>query len=138
MPATQQDDRANLDELIRAHEGYLQQVQLQRARLGAGAPPHLETEIARVEAELAQLRQAAAVKISSELVEELGPTGRYQLWMSHIMRLDADIGRVRRMVETLVAQQERDMNALRDRIDEMQYEVLRALGKRPRRRKAVA
>jgi phage shock protein A len=112
MLATQQDDRASLDELIRAHEGYLQQVHLQRARLGAQAPPHLETEIARVEAELAQLRQAAAVKISSELVEELGPTGRYQLWMSHIMRLDTDIGRLRRDIEAIDAKLDQVLIAL--------------------------
>lgn len=100
MPATKQD-RQSLNELITAHEGYLRQVQLQYARLGANAPPHIVTEIERVEAELAQLKQAAATPISDALVEELGPSGRYQLWMSHIMRLDANIGRVEQKVDSL-------------------------------------
>lgn len=100
MPATTRD-RRNLDDLIAAHESYLRQVELQHARLGASAPPHIATEIERVSAELAQLRQAAAHPISAALVEELGPAGRYQLWMAHIMRLDSDIGEVKREVRSL-------------------------------------
>lgn len=100
MPALKHD-RQNLSELIAAHESYLRQVQLQHARLGANAPPHIATEIERVEAELAQLRSAAATPVSDDLVEQLGPVGRYQLWMSHIMRLDANIGRVEKKVDEL-------------------------------------
>lgn len=137
MPATQQD-RRSLDELIEAHSARLRVLTRQAARMGGDTPPHIVTEIEAIEGELAQLKQAAATPVSDALVEELGPTGRYQLWMSHIMRLDMDIGRLRKMVETLTGQQERDMRDLHQRIDDMQYEVLRALGKRPRRRKAPA
>jgi len=100
MP-TQRERSPSLGTLIAAHEGYLKQLQLQAATMGINAPPHIATEMARVGAELAQLKQAAAVPISDDLVENLGPTGRYQLWMSHIMRLDADIGRVADRVEKL-------------------------------------
>jgi hypothetical protein len=137
MPATQQD-RRSLDELIEAHSARLRVLARQAARQGNDTPPHIVTEIEAIEGELAQLKQAAATPVSDALVEELGPTGRYQLWMSHIMRLDMDIGRLRKMIETLTSQQERDMRDLHQRIDLMQYEVLRALGKRPRRPKATA
>lgn len=100
MPAIKHD-RQNLDDLIRAHTERLRVLQISAARFGDDAPPHVVTEIERIERELAQLRQAAATSISSELVEELGPTGRYQLWMSHIMRLDANIGRVEQKVDSL-------------------------------------
>lgn len=99
MPAAEQ--QTGLAELIGAHEGYLKQLQLQSATLGINAPPHIATEIGRVGAELSQLKQAAATPVSDEMVEQLGPVGRYQLWMSHIMRLDADIGRVADRVEKL-------------------------------------
>lgn len=92
MPATEQ--QSNVAELIDAHTAMLRQLQLQHARLGVATPTHVFTEIGRVEGELAQLKQAAATPVSDELVEQLGPTGRYQLWMAHIMRLDTDIGRV--------------------------------------------
>lgn len=100
MPATQYD-RKNLDELIAAHSDRLRQLQLQAARQGSETPPHVVVEVERIERELAQLRQAAATVISEGLVEELGPMGRYQLWMSHIMRLDANIGRVERKIDSL-------------------------------------
>lgn len=116
MPALKQD-HATLDELIAAHQGRLRPLQLQRARQGNDTPPHVLTEIEQIESEIVQLKQAAAVKVSDDLVEELGPTGRYQLWMSHIMRLDADIGRLARRVEQV-----------NDKLDQ----VLIALGKRPR------
>lgn len=100
MPATSYD-RRSLDDLIRAHGERLGVLQLQAARFGHDAPPHIVTEIDKIERELAQLRQAAATTISDDLVEELGPTGRYQLWMSHVMRLDANIGRVEKKVDGL-------------------------------------
>jgi len=93
MSATKQA-HSNLDELIAAHQGRLRRLQIQHAQQGTDTPAHIVNEIEQIEAELAQLKQAAAVQISDELVEELGPTGRYQLWMSHIMRLDTDIGRL--------------------------------------------
>src|SRR5262245_25593139 len=101
MPTTQQT-HTNLDELIEAHRQRLIRLQIQAARQGDETPAHILIEIERIEAELAQLRQAAAAAtISDELVEELGPVGRYQLTQSHIMRLDTDIGRLTRQVEKL-------------------------------------
>lgn len=99
MPALEQ--QSNVSELIDAHTAYLRQMQLQHAKQGIATPPHIFTEIERVEAELAQLKQAAATPVSDDLVEQLGPTGRYQLWMSHIMRLDTDVGRISKRVESL-------------------------------------
>jgi hypothetical protein len=124
MPATKHD-QANLDELIRAHTDRLRILQRQQARMGDDTPPHVVTEIERIDAELAQLKQAAALPISATLVEELGPTGRYQLWMSHIMRLDSDIGRLRRDLEL-------DIQRIEGKLDQ----VLIALAtKRPTRRR---
>lgn len=100
MPATMYD-RRSLDDLIAAHSDRLRLLQLQAARQGADTPPHIVAEIEKIERELAQLRAAAAHPVSAALVEELGPTGRYQLWMAHIMRLDANIGRVERKVDSL-------------------------------------
>ncbi len=73
--------RTTMDELIAAHRERLRKLQIQAARYGDETPPHIATEIDRIEAELAQLKQAAATPISDDLVEQLGPTGRYQLWM---------------------------------------------------------
>lgn len=100
MPATKHD-RQGLDDLIGAHSERLRLLQLQAARMGTDTPPHVVAEIERIDRELAQLRQAAATTVSEAIVEELGPMGRYQLWMSHIMRLDANIGRVEKKVDDL-------------------------------------
>jgi hypothetical protein len=100
MPATKHA-RQGLDDLIAAHAERLRILQLQAARQGSDAPPHVIAEIERIERELAQLRAAATTTVSEAIVEELGPMGRYQLWMSHIMRLDANIGRVEKKVDGL-------------------------------------
>jgi len=98
MPATKHD-RANLDELIQAHAERLRRLSLQAAQRGDDTPPHITSEIERIARELAQLREAAVRPMSAELVEELGPVGRYQVFMSNIMRLDSDIGLARREIE---------------------------------------
>lgn len=112
MPATTLQ-RSNLAELIDAHAERLRVLELSAARQGDSTPPHVITEIERIERELAQLKQAAAMSISGDLVEELGSVGRYQLWMSHIMRLDTDIGRVRRDLEQIEAK----IDSLHDKFD---------------------
>lgn len=99
MAAT--ETQANIDEMIQAHERRRRRLALQAARQGDETPPHILTEIEDIDAELVQLRSAASVKISDTLVEQLGPTGRYQLWMSHIMRLDTDIGRLSDRIDAL-------------------------------------
>jgi hypothetical protein len=99
MPAAEQ--QTSLAELIEAHQARRRKLQLQAARFGNETPAHILTEIEQIDAELQQLKAAAATPVSDELVEQLGPVGRYQLWMAHIMRLDTDIGRVADRVEKL-------------------------------------
>lgn len=94
-------DQNNLHELITAHQKRLGLLQIKAATFGDDVPVHILGEIDDLDKTLAQLKAAAAQPISPALVEELGPTGRYQLWMANIMRLDADIGQVRREVERL-------------------------------------
>ena len=81
---------SNVD-LIAAHEGHLTQLYLSRATLGAQTPPHVHTEIARIERELDRL-QPKPQPLDNMLL--------YRLFMSEIMRLDAAIGSLRRLVET--------------------------------------
>lgn len=127
MPATQQIP-ANVDDLRAAHRSRLRVLERQAASMGNDTPPHIVTEIDQIRAKLVELsdtvQQVAQAPIDPELADALGPVGRYQLLYSHIMRLDADIGRVRR-----------DMERLDTKLDDLIGEVLRALGKRPRRRK---
>lgn len=126
MPATKHD-RQNLNDLIQAHAERLRVLQISAARFGDDAPPHVVTEIERIESELAQLKQAAATSISSELVEELGPTGRYQLWMSHIMRLDTDVGRLRHDMERI----EDKLDRLHDKFDQALLRLVARSRRRP-------
>lgn len=99
MPAAEQ--QTSLAEIIAAHEARRRKLQLRAAREGSDTPPHILNEIELIEAELQQIKAAAATPISDALVEQLGPVGRYQLWMAHIMRLDTDIGRVADEVKRL-------------------------------------
>ena len=101
MAAATTTDQNNLHELIAAHQQRLHLLQVKAAKFGNDVPVQILGEIEQIDKDLAQLKQAAAQPISPALVEELGPTGRYQLWMANIMRLDADIGQVRREVERL-------------------------------------
>lgn len=128
MPALKQD-RQSLDDLIQAHTERLRVLQISAARFGDDAPPHIIMEIERIEGELVQLKQAAATPISAELVEDLGPAGRYQLWMSHIMRLDTDIGRVRRDLERI----EDKLDLLHDKFDRALLALATARETRKRR-----
>jgi hypothetical protein len=122
MPATKRD-RTGLSEIIVAHTERLRLLQVQAARQGNDTPPHIIAEIEQIDAELAQIKAAAATPVSDALIEELGPTGRYQLWMAHIMRLDSDIGYVRR-----------ELQALHDKFDQL----LLALAVEPRRQRRKA
>jgi len=113
MPSSEKE-RSHINQLIEAHTEHLKVLQIQSARFGTSAPAHITTEIDRCERELSQLRQSAAISISGELAEELGVIGRYQLMSSHIMRLDADIGRLEQKI---------------DRIEELIKELLIELAK---------
>jgi hypothetical protein len=115
--AAAQPEYNQLAELIIAHEERLGILRIQAARHGDDTPPHIVAEIARITDELSHLKQAASYPVSPALMEELGPAGRSQLWMSHIMRLDADIGRVRRAVEQLDEQTGARFDELRNHID---------------------
>lgn len=101
MPVVQQ--QTHMGALIAAHTDRLMKLQIQAAAYGNETPPHVLIDIERIERELAQLKAAAATPVSDELVEELGPTGRYQLWMAHIMRIDADIYRLTKAQERVEA-----------------------------------
>lgn len=99
--STATEQQSSLSDIITAHERRLHKLRLREAREGNDTPPQVLNEIEQIESELMQIKAAAAMRVSDTLVEELGPTGRYQLWMSHIMRLDTDIGRVSDRVEQL-------------------------------------
>jgi len=77
-------------DLIAAHEAHLRQLYLSRAQLGIATPPHIHTEIARIETELDRLRPSPA---------PLDIMTVYRLLAADIMRLDAQIGSLRRLVE---------------------------------------
>lgn len=112
-----QSEHDQLAHLIAAHEERLGILRIQAARKGDDTPPEITAEIARITDELAHLKQASSYPISPALMEELGPAGRSQLWMSHIMRLDADIGRVARDLRELSAHIDDRFDELRNHID---------------------
>lgn len=103
--------------------------------MGNDTPPHITLEIEGIKGKLAELHDTeqavAQAPIDPELADALGSVGRYQLLYTQIMRLDADIGRTRRELQD-------DVKRIEGKLDELIVEVLRALGKRPRRRKAPA
>jgi hypothetical protein len=124
MTAVQAEQNNHLAELIAAHEERVGFLRIQAARQGDDAPPHVMGEIERITAELTQLKQASSYPVSASLMEELGPAGRSQLWMSHIMRLDADIGRVARDLRELRGHDLRELREHLDkRIDEVQAQL---------------
>lgn len=65
MSIAQEPDQ--LAELIAAHRAHLHQLQLRYAELGALTPPHIFTEIARVEREIERLIDQAPVITNNEL-----------------------------------------------------------------------
>lgn len=84
---TQQENR---DDEVAAYEAHLRQLYISRAQLGAAAPPHIHTEIARIERKLDGLQpKPAALDVMTV----------YRLLAADIMRLDAQIGRLQRLVE---------------------------------------
>jgi hypothetical protein len=124
MAATQPEQN-HLADLIAAHEERVGLLRIQAARQGDDTPPHVTSEITRIEGDLVQLRQTANVA----LVEELGAVGRYQIVIGHIMRLDADIGRLRRIVEMQDAQSGARFDDLRNHIDARLDTILLALAR---------
>lgn len=76
--------------LIATHEAHLTQLYLSRAELGAATPPHIHIEIARIERELDRL-QPKPQPMDAMLI--------YRLLTADIMRLDAALGRLQRLVE---------------------------------------
>lgn len=99
MTMTEQD-RAGVAELRTAHEARLRVLQLRAARQGDSTPPEVLTEIDEIRAKLRALAEtleaAAQSPISSDIADAIGPVARYQLTMSHIMRLDGDISDLRK------------------------------------------
>jgi hypothetical protein len=122
-----QPEHNQLADLIAAHEQRLGILRIQAARKGDDTPPEITAEIARITDELAHLKQATSYPISPTLMEELGPAGRSQLWMSHIMRLDADIGRLARDLRDLSAHIDDRFDALRVHIDQRLDLILLAM-----------
>jgi hypothetical protein len=125
--AAAQPEHNPLADLIAAHEERLGLLRIQAARKGDDAPAEITAEIARITNELDHLKQAATASLSAELVEDLGPVGRYQNLIGNIMRLDADIGRVRRAVELLDIRMDERFDALRTHIDQRLDTILLAL-----------
>jgi hypothetical protein len=122
--AIQPEQNNHLAELIAAHEERVGLLRIQAARMGADTPPHITIEIEKIIDELAHLKQASSYPVSPALMEELGPAGRSQLWMSHIMRLDADIGRVARDLRELRGIDLRELREHVDkRIDDFQAQI---------------
>jgi hypothetical protein len=122
--AIQPEQNNHLAELIAAHEERVGILRIQAARMGTDTPPHITIEIEKIIDELAHLKQASTYPVSPALMEELGPAGRSQLWMSHIMRLDADIGRVARDLRELRGHDLRELREhLDERIDELQAQL---------------
>lgn len=89
MPAIEMQ---NNDDLIAAHEAHLTQLYLTRAQLGIQAPPHIHTEIARIERELDRLQPKPQPMDAMML---------YRLFLAETMRLDAAIGMARRDIKEL-------------------------------------
>lgn len=124
MPATAH--QTHLDELIAAHQARLRKLVVQAALHGSETPAHIRIDIERIEAELAQLKQAAATPVSDELVDAMGPTGRYQLWMSHIMRIDADIYRLGKSLESAIERMNQAQARVEAKVDQL---LVRLAGK---------
>ncbi len=94
-------------DLIAAHEANLRQLYLTRAQLGLHAPPHIHTEIARIERELDRLQPGP---------QPLDQMTTYRLMVAETMRLDAAIGQARR-----------ELTQLREHIDQRFDSLLAAL-----------
>jgi hypothetical protein len=105
-------------DLIAAHEATLRQLYLTRAQMGLHTPPHVHTEIARVERELDRLQPGP---------QPLDVMTAYRLMVAETMRLDAAIGQIRR-----------DLRDLREHIDQRFDSLLAALISRPAPAKAPA
>lgn len=102
MSAPSDDERANVADLIAAHKRYLFQIKKQVAQQGINAPPHLATEIERVEKELAQLEPAAAVTTGP--LAALDDVGRFQLLLGQVNTLADQVLHVRERVAEDTAQ----------------------------------
>lgn len=104
MPATEQGP-ATIAELRSAHEARLRVLRLRAARAGNDAPPEVLTEIEDIERKLLHLAETvqtvAQSPIAPDVADALGPIGRHQLTMSHIMRLDGDLIACKRELERL-------------------------------------
>ena len=104
MPATSHE--TSIAELRQAHEARLRFLRLRAAREGNDTPPEVLTEIEDIESRLDQLAETLQVvaqsPVSPDIADAIGPVGRHQLTMSHIMRLDAELGGCKRELQTLI------------------------------------
>lgn len=105
-------------DLIAAHEAHLRQLYLTRAQMGVATPPHVHTEITRIERELDRLQPGP---------QPLDVMTAYRLMVAETMRLDAAIGRV-----------QRELRDLREHIDQRFDRLLAALINRPQPTKPPA
>lgn len=105
MPATKQE-QTSIAELRQAHESRLRFLRLRAAREGNDAAPEVLTEIEDIEARLSQLAETlqtvAQSPIQPDIADAIGPVGRHQLTMSHIMRLDAEMSDCKKALTSLV------------------------------------
>lgn len=111
-------EREPLAELIAAHEGHLRQLYLTRAQMGLQTPAHIHTEIDRIQREIDRLQPGP---------QPLDAMTMYRLMAAETMRLDAQIGQVRR-----------DLVQLREHIDQRFDSLLAALINRPQPTKPPA
>lgn len=96
-------EQQHVTDLITAHEAHLRQLYLSRAQLGIQTPPHIHTEIARIERELDRLQPGP---------QPLDVMTAYRLLVAESMRLDAAIGRVQRELRDLREHMDRRLDSL--------------------------
>ena len=90
-----QKEIQGLEGLLEAYKEHLRVLQVQYAKLGAMAPPHIVMEISRYEREIAKLAADLRMVPSAEELSKIGDVGMYQLVYAHIMRLDGDLYQMR-------------------------------------------
>lgn len=110
MTMTEHDASVNAAELRSEHEARLRVLQLRAARMGDSTPPEVLTEIDKIRAKLRDLAETlhtvAQSPIAGDIADAIGPVGRYQLTMSHIMRLDGDLSDLHKELEGCKAEME--------------------------------
>jgi hypothetical protein len=112
------EDAEERAEIVRETRRRLRKLELQKARKGDDAEPHIDIEIARLNKELGYSEVLAHSAVEPEYAQKIGPDNQFVLLAHLVDGVNASIGLVGKRVDDAKEAFEQRVDAVQDYLDQ--------------------